>query len=60
MAEAEIVDVVHGNGVFKPIRKVEPVDESVMGQIKKVMIIPAATSGGFKSKYDKAVIYAKN
>ena len=55
MAEAEIIDVVHGNDVFKPIGKVE----SVVRQIKKVMIILAATSGGFKSKCDKAVIYAK-
>ena len=59
MAEAEMIDVVHKNDVFKPIGKVEPVDGSVVRQIKKVMIILAATSRGFKSKYDKAVIYAK-
>ena len=59
MAETEIIGVVHENGVFKPIGKVEPVDGSVVRQIKKVTIILAANSGGFKSKYDKAVIYAK-
>jgi hypothetical protein len=59
MAEAEIIDVVHKNDGFKPIGKVEPVDGSVVRQIKKVMTILTATSGGFKSKYDKAVIYAK-
>ena len=59
MAEAEIIDVVHENDVFKPIGKVEPVDWSVVRQIKKVMTLLAVTSGGFKSKYDKAVIYAK-
>lgn len=59
MAEAEMRDVVHINDVFKPIGKVEPVDGSVVRQTKKVMIILAATYRGFKSKYDKGVIYAK-
>ena len=59
MAEAQIIDVVHENDVFKPIGKIEPVNGSVVRQIKKAMIILAATSGGFKSKYDKAVIHAK-
>jgi len=59
VAEAEIIDFVYENDVFKPIGKVEPVDGSVVRQIKKVVIVLAATSGGFKSKYDKAVIYTK-
>lgn len=52
VAEAEIIDVVHGNDVFKLIGKVE----SIYGSVT----ILATTSGGFKSNYDKAVIYAKH
>ncbi len=53
MAEAEIIDVVHENDVFKPIGKVESVDGSVVRQIKKMMIILAATSRGFKANTTK-------
>ena len=58
MTEAKAIDVIYGNGIFKSIEKVEPVEGVIMRAcIKKVVDILMATSGKFKGAYDKAMRY---
>jgi predicted DNA-binding antitoxin AbrB/MazE fold protein len=58
MTEAKVIDVIYENGVFKPIEKVEPIEGAIMRvHIRKVVDILTATSGMFKSKYNKRARY---
>lgn len=58
MTEAEVIDVIYENGVWKSIEKVEPIEGAIIRvHIRKVVDILTATSGVFKGKYDKRARY---
>ena len=53
-----VIDVVFKNGVFKPLKKIEPKEgEIIEVRVTKVATISKETSGKFKGKYNKKMRY---